>query len=74
MNLNYIDENEGNVIDCGHLKNIRDTKMSHGKEVATSCPSEKALRKELIEWCDYDCYYERKYSLLNLKKTKVSGK
>ena len=45
--------------------------MSHGKENVTSFPSEKVLRKELMEWCDYECYYERKYSLLNLTKLKL---
>ena len=29
------------------------------------------LRKELIEWCDYERCYERKHSLLNLTKLKL---
>ena len=44
--------------------------MSHRKEVVTSYPSRKVLRKELIVWCDYDCYYQRRYALLNLTKLK----
>ena len=44
--------------------------MWHGKEVVTSCTSEKALREELIDWYDYDCYYQRRCAPLNLNKLK----
>ena len=65
-----IDGNECNVIDYGHLK-ICNATMSHGKEVVTSYLSEKALRKELKEWCDYHFYYQRRHALLNLTKLKL---
>ena len=45
--------------------------MIHSKENVTSYLSEKILRKELIEWCDYKHYYKRKYLLLNLTKLKL---
>ena len=45
--------------------------MSHGKQVVTLHPSKKVLRKELIECCDYECYYRRRYSILNLEKIKL---
>ena len=56
------------IIDILKICNII---IVHCKENAISYPSEKLLRKELIEWCNYDCYYERKYSLLNLTKLKL---
>ena len=42
--------------------------MSHGKEVVMLYLSEKVFRKELIEWCEYDFYCQRRHSLLNLTK------
>ena len=71
--LNSIDENNNNVVDYEHLKKIYNAIIIHGKENELSYLSEKVLRKELIEWCDYERYYERKYSLLNLTKLKLVG-
>ena len=71
MKLNLIDENDDNVLDYEHLKKMRNAAMIHGKENVTSYPSEKVLRKESIEWCNYERYYERKHSLLNLTKLKL---
>ena len=48
--------------------------MSNGKEVVTQDPLEKPLRKELKEWCDYYCYYQKRHVLLNLTKIKLATK
>ena len=52
-------------------KKIHNVTMTHGAQVLRSCPSEKLVRKELIQWCDHDCYYQRRHFLLNLAKLKL---
>ena len=74
VKLNSLYENECNVIDYGHLKKMHDAIISYGKEVVKSCPLDKVLLKEWIEWCDCDCYYQIIHHLLNLPKLKLVSK
>ena len=43
--LNLIDENDHGIIDHRCLKKIHNAMILHGKEIVTSHPSEKVLRK-----------------------------